>query len=107
MRTIQKTMTTVVGAVTQLLVVITITRVAAVAVAAATTADAFQTAAVVVIVVACVQTVSPQSGRVSCDLLTRRICTRCGTCDTKLKTVGHIIFAEYSAAICSATKDLK
>jgi hypothetical protein len=54
-----------VAAVTLLLVIITRVVVAA----AAANADAFQTA------VACVQTVWPQRGPLSCDLLTRRICT--------------------------------
>jgi hypothetical protein len=42
--------------------------------AASNVAAPVQTGAVVV-VVACVQTVWPQSGALSCDLLTRRICT--------------------------------
>jgi hypothetical protein len=43
-----------------------------------TNVAAVQTAAAVV-VVACVQTVWPQSGALSCDLLTRRICTPTAT----------------------------
>jgi hypothetical protein len=43
--------------------------------ATAANADAFQTAAIV----ACSQTVWPQSGALSCDLLTCRICTPAAT----------------------------